>query len=49
VVALALTKVPGAEAVFGSTAAIQLIDADDDEVLDTRPAVLRVELEGDWD
>jgi hypothetical protein len=49
VIALALEKVKGAEVAFGSPVTIQLIDANDDEVLDTRRAVLRVELEDDWD
>lgn len=44
---LLLTQVDGAQSTFGATLDLQVIDADDEEILDHRTVTLRVELD-DW-
>ncbi|PZV09629.1 MAG: hypothetical protein DCF22_18240 [Leptolyngbya sp.] len=46
-VTIELSKVEGVEVAFGSNLDLQVIDADDEEVLDHRTVTLRVELD-DW-
>ena len=47
-VAVILKKVPGAQGKFGAEIHLQLLDADDDELLESVPVRLNVEMD-DWD
>ena len=47
-VAIILKKVPGAQGKFGAEIHLQLLDADDDELLESVPVRLNVEMD-DWD
>src|ERR1039458_2407476 len=48
VIAMTLKKAPGAQAKFGTELQLQLLDADDDELLESASVRLNVEMD-DWD
>ena len=47
-ISLTLDKVPGGQAKFGTDLSLQLLDADDDQLLETRAVRLNLEMD-DWD